>query len=52
MQWHWGNIGSMLAGLLALIIAVAALIRSPGALRDWRTRQLVEADAARARAEG
>jgi len=51
MQWHWGNIGSMLAGLSALIIAVAALTRSPGALRDWRARQLAEADAARARAE-
>jgi hypothetical protein len=51
MQWHWGNIGSMLACLSALIIAAATLIRSPEALRDWRTRQLVEADAARARAE-
>jgi len=36
MQWHWGNIGSMLAGLSTIIIAVAALIRSPGVLRDWR----------------
>lgn len=46
MQWHRGNIGSMLAPLPALIIAVAALIRSPGTLRDWRARQLAEADAA------
>jgi hypothetical protein len=44
MQWHWGNTGSMLAGLSA-IIAVAALIRSPGVLRDWRARQDAEADA-------
>ena len=51
MQWHWGNIGSMLAGLSTIIIAVAALIRSPGVLRDWRARQDAEADAARARAE-
>jgi hypothetical protein len=51
MQWHWGNIGSMLAGLSTIIIAVAALIRSPGVLRDWRARQGAEADAARARAE-
>lgn len=51
MQWHWGNIGSMLAGLSTIIIAVAALVRSPGALRDWRARQEAEADAARARAE-
>jgi hypothetical protein len=50
MQWHWGNIGSMLAGLSTIIIAVAALIRS-GVLRDWRARQGAEADAARARAE-
>jgi hypothetical protein len=51
MQWHWGNIGSILAGLSTIIIAVAALIRSPGVLRDWRARQGAEADAARARAE-
>lgn len=51
MQWHWGNIGSMLAGLSTIIIAMAALIRSPGALRDWRARQAAEADAAKARAE-
>src|SRR5580658_836143 len=50
MQWHWGNIGSMLAGLSTIIIAVAALIRSPGVLRDWRARQGAEAD--RAQAEG
>lgn len=24
MEWHWGNIGSAVAGLSALIIAVAA----------------------------
>jgi hypothetical protein len=30
---------------------VAALIRSPGALRDWQARQAAEADTARARAE-
>ena len=32
MQWHWGNIGSAVAGLSAFVIAVAALIRSPAAL--------------------
>lgn len=51
MQWHWGNIGSFLAGLSTVIIAVAALIRAPGALRDWRARQGAEADAAKARAD-
>jgi hypothetical protein len=47
---HWGNIGSFLAGLSTVIIAFAALFRSPGALRDWRARQRAEEDAARARA--
>jgi hypothetical protein len=46
MQWHWGNIGSALAGLSTVIIAVAALIRSPSALRDWRARQRAQAEAA------
>ena len=49
--WHWGNIGSFLAGLSTVVIAVAALVRSPGALRDFRTRQAAQADAARAQAE-
>lgn len=51
MQWHWGNIGSMLQGLSVVVIAVAALVRSPAALRDWRARQTAETDAARAQAE-
>jgi hypothetical protein len=44
---HWGNIGSAVAGAPALIIAIAALIRSPAALRDWRERQRAQAEAAR-----
>jgi hypothetical protein len=51
MEWHWGNIGSMLQGLPVVVIAIAALVRSPAALRDWRARQAAEADAARAQAE-
>jgi surfactin synthase thioesterase subunit len=51
MQWHWGNIGSALAGLSTVIIAIAALVRSPGAVRDFRERQRAQADAARAQAE-
>lgn len=51
MEWHWGNIGSALAGLSTVIIAVAALIRSPGVLRDWRDRQRALAEAAREEAE-
>lgn len=50
MQWHWGNIGSAVAGLSALVIAVAALARSPAALRDWRARQAALAEAAKAQA--
>lgn len=46
MQWHWGNIGSAIAGAAALAIAVAALIRSPAALRDWQARQRNQAAAA------
>ena len=51
LMWHWGNIGSFLAGLSTVVIAVAALVRSPGALRDFRARQAAQADAARAQAE-
>jgi len=51
MEWHWGNIGSALAGLSTVIIAVAALIRSPAALRDWRDRQRAQTEAAREEAE-
>jgi hypothetical protein len=52
MQWHWGNIGSALAGLSTLVIAAAALIRGPAALRDWSARQRAQAEAAREEAEG
>ena len=51
MQWHWGNIGSALAGLSTLIIAIGALIRSPAVLRDWRARQRAEAEVAKEQAE-
>lgn len=51
MQWHWGNIGSFLAGLSTVIVAVAALIRSPAVIRAVLARQAEEANAARARAE-
>jgi hypothetical protein len=51
MQWHWGNIGSMLAGLSTIVIAVGALIRGPAIVRSWLDRQAAEADESRARAE-
>jgi hypothetical protein len=51
MQWHWGNIGSMLAGLSTIAIAAGALIRGPAVVRSWLDRQAADADEARARAE-
>ena len=51
MQWHWGNVGSMLAGLSTIVIAVGALIRGPAVVRSWLDRQAADADEARARAE-
>lgn len=51
MQWHWGNIGSMLAGLSTIVIAVGALIRGPAVVRSWLDRQAADAEEARARAE-
>lgn len=55
MQWHWGNIGSALAGISAAIsaaiIAVVTLIRGPAALRDWQARQQAQAEAAHEEAE-
>lgn len=51
MQWHWGNIGPAVAGLAALVAAVAAvygLVRyGPAWLRDSRERQQAQAAAAR-----
>jgi len=35
MQWHWGNIGSFLAGLSTVAIAIAALKQGPAAVRAW-----------------
>lgn len=51
MQWHWGNIGSAVAGLSAFIIAMAAVVRSPGVVREIRARQAAQAEAAKAQAE-
>jgi hypothetical protein len=50
MQWHWGNIGSMLAGLSTIVIAVGALIRGPAVIRSWLDRQAADAEEPRARA--
>src|ERR1700733_7892197 len=50
MQWHWGNIGSMLAGLSAIVIAIGVLIRGPAIVRSWLDRQAAGTEEARARA--
>lgn len=39
MQWHWGNIGAMLGGLAALLIALLTMPQIPGGTKDWRQRQ-------------
>lgn len=51
MQWHWGNVGSMLAGLSTIVIAAGALIRGPAVIRSWLDRQAADAEEACARAE-
>lgn len=48
---HWGNIGSFLAGLSTVVIAIAALIRGPGALRAWQARQRAQAEAEHEKAQ-
>jgi hypothetical protein len=50
MQWHYGNIGSMLAGLSTIAIAIGALIRGPAVIRSWLDWQAADAEEARARA--
>ncbi|SRR6266516_718381 len=47
MQWHWGNIGTAMAGFSAAIVALGALVRGPGALRAWLDNQRAQAQAAR-----
>ena len=51
MQWHWGNIGSALAGASTVIIALAALKQGPAAVRAWIDVKRAEADAAREQAK-
>lgn len=43
MQWHWGNIGSMLGGLAALLVTIVTFPQIPGGVRDWRERQRTQA---------
>ena len=55
MQWHWGNIGSAVAGLAALLAAIFAvygvIMYGPAWLRDSRARQKAQAAAADAQAD-
>ena len=47
---HYGNLGSFLAGLSTIVIAVAALIRGPAVVRSWLDQRAADAEEARARA--
>lgn len=38
-----GNIGAMLGGLAALLVAIVTLPQLPGGVRDWRERQRAQA---------
>jgi hypothetical protein len=51
MEWHWGNIGSFLAGLSTVVIAFAAVRQGPAAVRAWIDRVHAQADAAREEAK-
>jgi hypothetical protein len=51
MQWHWGNIGSALAGLSTVLIAVAALRHGPAAVRAWIDGKKADAEKVREEAE-
>jgi hypothetical protein len=51
MQWHWGNIGSFLAGLSTVVIALAALRQGPAAVRAWTEGKRAQADREREQAE-
>jgi hypothetical protein len=46
MQWHFGNLGSMLGGLAAILVALVTLPAIPGGVRDWRAKQREQRDLA------
>ncbi len=47
MQWHFGNIGSFLAGLSTIFIAFAAVKQGPTAVRAWIGAKNAQAEASR-----
>jgi hypothetical protein len=51
MQWHWGNVGSFLAGLSTVVIALAAVRQGPAVVRAWINAKEAQAEAAREEAE-
>jgi hypothetical protein len=51
MEWHWGNIGSFLAGLSTVIIALAAIKQGPAAVSAWVDGKHAQADRDREQAE-
>lgn len=51
MQWHWGNIGSFLAGLSTVVIAFAAVRQGPAAVRAWVESKRAQAERDLAEAE-
>ena len=48
---HYGNLGSFLAGLSTVVIAIGALIRGPAVVRAWTDRLRAQAETARQEAE-
>jgi hypothetical protein len=47
----WGNIGSLIGGVSAALLAVAAVIGGSAGLGDWREKQREQRDLAREEAE-
>jgi hypothetical protein len=47
----WGNIGSLLGGLAAVGLAIAAVITGTAGLGDWRAKQRAQRDLAAEEAE-
>lgn len=50
-MWHWGNIGSFLAGLSTVVIALAAVRQGPAAVHAWIDAKHAQADRDREEAE-
>jgi hypothetical protein len=51
MEWHWGNIGSFLAGLSTVVIAFAAVKQGPAVVRAWIDAKRAQTEKDNAEAE-